>query len=233
MAAMAVKANLTQMGKKVLLVEGVDDWHNIRNLICATTGALPPYEVGECENDDGLMDRLTAMTETSRQTQMVLGAVLDADRGKPGLSGDTGLQHRIRSLQGRLGTYYEIPDEFPKEGLILPPRAEKDRDRLPILGVWLMPDNQRDGIFEDLLRAAMTPASETYISAVVDKAKNDGVATYKEVERSKAIIRTHVAWQDPDKKNLGEAIGTHFTNLAPACQRYLEWLQRLFGERVT
>ena len=95
-----------------------------------------------------------------------------------------------------------------------------------------MPDNERDGIFEDLLRAAMTPKSEGYIADVVDKAKAEGVASFIEVQRSKAIVKTHIAWQDPDKKNVGEAIGKHFENLAPACGPFLKWLEMLFGEPV-
>jgi hypothetical protein len=95
-----------------------------------------------------------------------------------------------------------------------------------------MPDNVRDGIFEDLLCAAMTPESEKYISGVVDKAKSDQMASFRDVERSKAIVKTHIAWQDPNKKNLGEAIRAHFENLAPASQPFLNWLARLFGDVV-
>lgn len=162
----------------------------------------------------------------SARTKRVLGAVIDADP-------DTGVPRRLQDLRRRLDSAYELPDAFPVDGLILRPSASRpDRARLPILGVWLMPDNERDGIFEDLLRVAMTVESESYISAVVDKAKVDGVATYSDVERSKVIVKTHVAWQDPDKKNVGEAIGQHFENLAPACQPFLGWLERLFGEPV-
>jgi 5S rRNA maturation endonuclease (ribonuclease M5) len=42
----AVKADLVRMGKKVLLVEGRDDWHNLGHLLKATTGTLPSYELG-------------------------------------------------------------------------------------------------------------------------------------------------------------------------------------------
>jgi hypothetical protein len=133
-----------------------------------------------------------------------------------------------------LESAYEITKDFPSEGLILKPRETRaDRDRLPVIGVWLMPDNVRDGIFEDLLCAAMAPESKDYISRVVDKAKNDQMASFRDVERSKAIVKTHIAWRDPKTKNLGEAIGgKHFDNLAPACESFLDWLDRLFGEKV-
>jgi hypothetical protein len=217
------------MGKKVLLVEGPDDWHAFSHLIHISTGAFPAYELGHCGNDDRVLDILSGMTEASSQTQSVLGAVLDADQGKEETSGDSGIQARIRSLKGRLEKYYAIPDVFAAEGIILPPTNESDRDRLPVLGIWLMPDNERNGIFEDLLCAAMAPESEKYIAGVVDQATVDGMTGFRDVERSKAIVKTHIAWQDPNKKNLGEAIGSHFDNLDPACRPFLNWLQRLFN----
>lgn len=229
---MAVKADLTRMGKKVLLVEGLDDWHAFSHLIHKSTGAFPHYELGHCDNDDGVLDVLSGMTEASTKTQTILGAVLDADQCKNEDAGDEGIQSRFRSLQGRLGKFYAVPVKFPGEGLILPPIKEMDQDRLPVLGIWLMPDNVRDGIFEDLLRAAMAPESEKYISGVVDQATKDGMTGFRDVERPKAIVKTHIAWQDPNKKNLGEAISAHFDNLIPACQSFLDWLEHLFGESV-
>jgi len=93
-----------------------------------------------------------------------------------------------------------------------------------------MPDNVNSGIFEDLLRAAMRHEAEEYIAGVVDQAKQDGIASFRDVERSKTIVKTHIAWQDPNKKNLGEAIGTHFENLSPAFGSFLNWLNQLFAE---
>lgn len=228
----AVKADLTGMGAKVLLVEGQDDWHSFSHLIHASTGMFPPYDLGYCGNDDGVLDILTGMTEASKKTQAVLGAVLDADRCKEGEIGHEGIQARIRSLQGRLGKFYAIPEKFPDDGLILSPTEEVDQDRLPILGIWLMPDNVRDGIFEDLLRSAMAPTSEQYISGVLDQAKKDGMTGFRDVERPKAIIKTHIAWQDPNKKNLGEAVSAHFDNLIPACKPFMNWLELLFDGSV-
>jgi hypothetical protein len=219
----AVKANLGKMGDRVLLVEGVDDWHATGHLILHTTGVFPTYELGYCENDDGVLDALTAITEASQRRQTVIGAVLDADRSEA----DGGIQERIRSLQGRLGRFYGIPDEFPPEGLVLAPTSEEDR--LPILGIWLMPDNVNDGIFEDLLCAAIASVAKEYVSKVVDKAKDDSFATFRTVERSKAIVKTHIAWQDPNKKNLGEAIPTHFAELNSATSLFVGWLKTLFN----
>jgi hypothetical protein len=225
----AAKADLAHMGQRVLLVEGPDDWHTFSHLIHRATGAFPAYELGYCDNDDGVLDVLSGMTEASTKTQVILGAVLDADRCEKGAAAGEGIRSRIRSLQGRLGMFYAIPPKFPGEGLILAPTQKVDQDRLPVLGIWLMPDNARDGIFEDLLRLGMAPESEKYISGIVDQATKDGMTGFREVERPKAIVKTHIAWQDPNKKNLGEAM-THFDNLIPACKAFLDWLDRLFSK---
>src|SRR5208337_2643241 len=104
MASNAVKsapANLNRMGKKVLLVEGPDDWHVFARLVQRSTGAFPAFELGHCHNDDGVLDMLSGLTEASSKTQSVLGAVLDSDQGKEEIAEDSGIRARIRSLQGR------------------------------------------------------------------------------------------------------------------------------------
>lgn len=221
----AQEADLTSDGKSLLLVEGIDDWHSFYHIISCTTSRQALYDIGYCGNDDAVLDRLGSVVVGSGTTKSILGAVLDADA-------DTGVEARLQSIRHLLESAYEIPKVFPPEGLILKPKDTRaDRDRLPMIGVWLMPDNVREGIFEDLLCAAMASESEKYISRVVDKAKDDHMANFRDVERSKAIVKTHIAWQDPNKKNLGEAISDeHFVNLAPACQPFVDWLDRLFGE---
>ena len=227
MMAQAQAADLSLGGESLLLVEGVDDWHAFHHIFRQVIGNEASFTIGYCGNDDAVLEMLSSVVVGSRTTKSILGAVLDADA-------DTGVEARLQSIRNSLESAYDVPEFFPSEGLIVKPKDTRpDRDRLPIIGVWLMPDNVRDGIFEDLLRAAMSPESDRYITTVVDKAKEDQMASFHDVERSKAIVKTHVAWQDPNKKNLGEAIGgRHFDNLAPACQPFTDWLYRLFGSPV-
>lgn len=217
------EADLASDSKCLLLVEGIDDWHSLYHLVIGVRQREPRFDIGYCGNDDAVLEMLGSVIAGSGNTKTVLGAVLDADP-------DTGVAGRLQAIRRILGVAYDIPETFPVGGLIATPKDTRpDRDRLPKIGVWLMPDNERDGIFEDLLCCAIAPKSETYISAVIDKAKDDGKAAFREVERSKAIVKTHIAWQDPKKKNLGEAIGSHFENLAPACAPFLKWLEALFN----
>jgi hypothetical protein len=220
-------ANLASENDKLLLVEGRDDWHSLRNIFLQATNRETIFDIGYCGNDDEVLAMLSSVVVGSGTTKSVLGAVLDADA-------DTGVEARLQSIRHSLESAYDIPDVFLSEGMTLKPKDTRvDRHRLPVIGVWLMPDNVRDGIFEDLLCAAMTPESEKYISGAVDQATRDGMTHFREVERSKAIVKTHIAWHDPKTKNLGEAISAkHFDNLIPACQSFLDWLNRLFGEAI-
>jgi len=212
-------------GRSLLLVEGVDDKHAFFHIFMRATGREPAFAIDSCDSDSGVLERLGSIVVGVESELAVIGAVLDADA-------DTGVVRRRQSIRRLLEPAYDFPETFPVDGLIVKPkRSRMDRDRLPTIGVWFMPDNVRDGIFEDLLRAAMTPEVDRYVSAVVDKAKSDGIATFRSVERSKAIVKTHIAWQDPRKKDLGVAIrDRHFENLVPACEPFLNWLEALFGQ---
>jgi hypothetical protein len=220
----AQPADLASEGNNLLLVEGVDDWHAFHHIVRHITNKAAVFEIGYCGNDTAVVDRLSSVVVGSGTAKSILGAVLDADP-------DTGVKARMQSIRRSLESAYEIPDVFPTEGLIIKPRDTRvNRHRLPIIGVWLMPDNVRDGIFEDLLCAAMDPASENYISKAVDNAKEDKMANFSVAERPKVIVKTHIAWQNPRTKNLGEAISAkQFDNLIPACQPFVDWLNRLLS----
>ena len=130
-----------------------------------------------------------------------------------------------------MGEFYTLPKVFPEGGLILDPLANPGSDRLPRLGIWLMPNNRAYGMFEDLLIESLKDEVKVYTTAVVTKAKTDGIATFKEIHLSKAVIRTYMAWQDPpDIQYLGLAIKTKtFENIEAKCKQFIQWLEQLFG----
>jgi hypothetical protein len=82
-----------------------------------------------------------------------------------------------------------------------------------------------------LLSNALLDSVRTYTDSVVSKAKTDQIASYRESHKSKAMIRTYMAWQDPpDIQYIGLAIKSRvFQNLETTCQTFIEWLRALFG----
>ena len=214
----------------LLLVEGVNDCHAVFQLMWLVHRADPVFGINECGSDDKVLDSLASRIVSPRPKQKVLGLVLDADM--EGLLPGQVIQSRLDQLVARVGTYYPLPTAFPENGLILDPLAGRpDADRLPKLGVWLMPDNRAYGMFEDLLMGSLSDHAATYTSAVVRQSKADGIAKFKDVHLSKAVIRTYLAWQDPpDIQYLGLAIKRHvFENIEGECGSFIRWIDRLFG----
>jgi hypothetical protein len=214
----------------LLLVEGVNDCHAVFQLMWLVYGADPVFGIHECGSDDKVLDSLAARVVSPTPSQRVLGLVLDADI--EGSHPDQVIQSRLDQLVARVGTYYPLPAVFPEQGLILEPLASRpDADRLPRLGVWLMPNNKAYGMFEDLLMGSLSDQVASYTTKVVEQAKADGVAKFKGAHLSKAVIRTYMAWQDPpDIQYLGLAIRKRaFANIEAECGQFVRWLDRLFG----
>jgi hypothetical protein len=217
--------------ESLLLVEGLNDCHAVFQLMWLLYQTDPVFGIHECGGDEKVLDSLSSRVIEPEPRQKILGVVLDSDIED--VAPAEMVQTRLKQLRGRLDRYYEFPDEFPADGLILEPKAGRIELRnLPIVGVWLMPNNQASGMFEDLLSASLADEARKYTTDVVLKAKEDAIATYRDTHLSKAIIRTFMAWQDPpDIQYLGLAIkkGT-FENLETKCASFASWLDRLFGE---
>lgn len=214
----------------LLLVEGVNDCHAVFQLMWLVYRAGPIFGIHECGGDDKVLDSLASRIVSTRPRQKVLGLILDADI--EGLRPDQVIQSRLDQLAARVGTYYPLPAVFPERGLILDPLASRpEADRLPRLGVWLMPNNKAYGMFEDLLLGSLPDRVAEYTTTVVKQSKADSVARFKDVHLSKAVIRTYLAWQDPpDIQYLGLAIKRGaFENIEAECQHLIEWLEQLFG----
>jgi hypothetical protein len=94
-----------------------------------------------------------------------------------------------------------------------------------------MPNNKACGMFEDLLMGSLASQMVAYTTAVVKQSKADGIARFRDVHLSKAVIRTYLAWQDPpDIQYLGLAIKRGaFENIETECAQFVQWLERLFG----
>lgn len=212
----------------LLLVEGVNDCHAISQIVWLARKAEPAFGIYECGSDNGVLDMVAATLVDTTRAKRVLGLVLDSDI--EGVPPDKVVQSRLDQLRYRTDGYYSLPDTFPEQGLIVSPvRTRPDAHRLPKLGVWLMPNNRSWGMFEDLLIQSLPDRTIQYTTGVVDKAKVDGVAAFKDAHKAKAIVRTYMAWQDPDVQYLGLAVRQRmFPQVSTECRQFLQWLDDLF-----
>ena len=217
MAGSAVRPNLH--------VEGRDDKWSIANVMLhhGVDYDQKPWpfaypEIKDIGNIDDLLNGIeTAVAAASGNT---VGFVVDAD--KP-------LRSRWDAVRARLQRVdVHVPILPPRDGFI--GRSNRFKSRV---GIWLMPDNERDGILEDFLQELVSDndALIAHAEAATDRAKQiAGDAAFQDVDRSKAIVHSWLAWQKEPGLPFGTAIRAKFFRAdLPAAQRFANWFKTLFG----
>ncbi len=196
---------------RVLLVEGTDDKHSV--LALAHYAELPGFDIVEKGGINSLLESLPVQLKASDLD--VLGIVVDAD---------TDLLARWQSLHDKLSRAgYQVPDRPEANGTIL------RQDDLPVVGVWLMPDNCIPGILEDFV-AALIPGDDSLWPYAQESVTELPERRFPEVKIAKARIHTWLAWQEEPGKPLGQAITARYLNPGSGqAQRFIDWLRSLFN----
>jgi hypothetical protein len=204
-------------GKKILLVEGIDDEHVLKHL-CGQRGVQKLDEIKPHGGVDELLQNFPVRLKASDIE--ALGVVIDAD---------TDLAGRWDSLKQRLTAagYPGVPSQPTQTGTILdPPKGSL----LPRVGVWIMPDNQTRGILEDFLHFLVPPGSQLFTHVQTSVAGIPAAdKRFSQLAEPKAIIHTWLAWQAEPGKPLGTAITAKFLDANVAQVDVLvAWLKKLF-----
>lgn len=207
-------------GKKLLLVEGNDDFH----VVLAIQGqrGIRVLDKREIIPHDGVDGLITAFPVHLKGSDIrVLGVVVDAD---------TDVHGRWQSLRDRLieAGYGQVPNDPNNQGTVIEPPAGT---LLPRVGVWLMPDNTTTGILENFLSFLVPQGNELF-----EHAKNS-ISTIPQEQRRfsslaepKALIHTWLAWQEEPGRPLGQSITARFLNHdVPEVDLFVGWLQRLYA----
>lgn len=195
-------------------MEGPDDCHVVLSL--RDVYKVPTtFGLYECGGDALLLKRLNALV-VRPDPPTVIGAVIDAD---------TGAANRWASIVGKLSNHdYEFPKHPNRSGTII-----RGGGGLPKLGVWLMPNNQIQGMLEDFCIEMIDPVGRAAADAAVATARTQGVATFVANHLSKAIVHTFLAWQDTPGRPLGQSITAQA--LRPntdTAKEFSAWLTLLF-----
>jgi len=201
--------------KKIILVEGVDDEHVIKNLLQGRELLEFKQQKGVDRLEDRLRDELDASDVAA------LGIVVDAD---------TDISARWDSLRNTLTNagYQDVPGKPDPNGTIIEAPAKSLLPRH--VGVWIMPDNQSKGILEDFLRKMIPEDNRLFQHAKdsVDKIPKEAIL-FAEPKKPKALIHTWLAWQEEPGKPPGMAIAAKsFDPNVPQAQAFIHWLERLF-----
>jgi hypothetical protein len=210
-------------GQRILVVEGKDDCHGIYQFAdrCGLTGR---FGIWAANSDGKALARFGGLFAANDRPD-ALGLVIDCDPS--GAEDGLGLMRRWQQIESRVKEFgYTLPKKPVQSGTIIESPLPGS---LPRIGVWIMPDNEMDGMFEDFLISLVAPATSQYVRTVVQKARADGHADYNPLHESKAVAHTILAWKDEPGRplGLGMKMGAFDTN-NPLAQAFKDWLADLF-----
>lgn len=210
----------------LLVVEGKNDCHVITHL-AAQNGLESSFGIWQGDNDAGAVDGFAGFLAASGSRPTILGIVVDCDSSEDG--------HRVASerrwtqIAKTLASYpYQFPPSPLQTGTILDQMGGHPR-----IGVWLMPDNKREGAIEDFLLQLVPPAAVAFARECAKAAKAQDFGDYKLVHESKAAAHTYLAWQDEPGRPLGSGVRQRsFDANSPAAHPFIQWLRDLFQHSI-
>jgi len=194
---------------KQLLVEGNDDMHVIMAL-CQKFSVSENFEIIDCKGIDKLFTQIPIrLKQSSFET---LGIIIDAD---------TEIKSRWRTLQfifSKQGIH--LPDIIPSDGLIL-------KINSLTIGVWIMPNNDLNGMLEDFI-SFLIPKEDKLLSVAnqtLEAIEKEKLNKYIPSHKSKALIHSWLSWQEDPGTPMGLAITKKFlTTQEEICSKLVSWL---------
>ena len=156
-----------------------------------------------------------------------IGYIIDAD--DPAFT-DWNLQKTWQSVCDRLektSVDVEKRDAMPADGFY---GLQSKTNTL--IGVWLMPDNQRDGSVEDFLRELIDEGDRiaSFAETSTRCAKDDHGALFPEKDFKKAAIETWLAWQEEPGMSFGTAFQKDcLQKNKPLAERFVAWVRNLIA----
>ncbi|WP_428662463.1 DUF3226 domain-containing protein [Runella sp.] len=206
--------------KKFLIVEGNDDLHVIANIWKNYAGEqLPVFYIDDSKGFPNVYGKIESYCLKKRPNVEVIGIIVDADEN---------LRTRWESLKYSLEQLgYNVPQVPDPNGTIL-----RGEERNPDIGLWLMPDNDAEGMLEDFVKH-LIPEDDFLLAEadlVLEKLEREAYNKYHLIHKSKARIHTWLAWQEDPGTPMGLAITkTYLTTDSEVCRKFVEWLNELFN----
>ena len=213
-----------------LHVEGRDDVHVVKHLLlrhridCALERDSRPArefapnvpEIRRAHDRNAVLDSIEPAVRVSNGRSV--GFLLDSD-GEP--------RDRWRAVCDRLRVFgLDLPDQIPPGGFVHDVGEFGAR-----VGVWLMPDNQREGALEQFLadlvddNDALLPIAERSTAEAAESG-----AEFPEVDCQKAVLHTWLAWQKEPGLPYGTAIKAEYLRVdSPTALAFVDWYTRVFS----
>jgi len=107
----------------------------------------------------------------------------------------------------------------------------KHNDGLAEFGLWVMPNNQTDGMLEDFIKTCITPNEQSLFGHAVQIVQNVPNPKFKPHHYSKAEVATWLAWQKPPGHGLYYAVYDNLLDINHALFQEMElWLKNIFTQ---
>ena len=205
-----------------LHVEGTDDSHAIRHLLIRhgiDYGQEPWPDHFPRIDEIGGKDELLKGVETAvaLNTGRSIGFVLDANTSRQ--SRWDKMAYRLRNVD------LCVPRDIPSEGFV--GESMKYRARV---GVWLMPDNRREGTLEHFLETLVSEDDPLFLHAQqsTEQAKRLG-AKYSDTKAPKAALHAWLAWQENPGLPYGSTIrARYFDRDSEVAEEFVAWFRCVF-----
>ena len=205
-----------------LHVEGTNDRHTICHVLIrrGIDYDQEPWPesfpvIKEIGNRDELIEGVDVAVSLSNHKS--IGFVLDAN---------SSVQDRWKAISSRLSKVgIDPPDEIPRKGFI--GEAPKYDARV---GVWIMPDNQREGTLEQFLYTLIEDGEPLLPHAreSTELAKQLN-ASFSENDKNKAVLHAWLAWQKTPGLPYGSAIrARYFRDDSSAALGFVNWFRETF-----
>ena len=198
-----------------LLLEGRDDKHVVKNLLCHHNLG----DVFDYKDKEGIERLLGTLEEEIEATDVErLGIVIDADVDLPRQWA------RVTGILIRFG-FKDVPNAPDPNGTIIAGENEKR------IGIWIMPNNVLKGALEDFVAELITdgdilwPRAKNNVNDIPDTDRR-----FKPTHLSKAHIHTWLAWQEEPGTRMGEAFTKRYLDPSrPQAQAFINWIRRLLA----
>jgi hypothetical protein len=197
-----------------LLVEGNDDLHVMYSLL-QKFNVPNNFSIKDCQGVEKLLEQIPVQLKVLQK----IGLVLDAD---------TNIANRWQSLKVIFEkSGFLLPEQIDTNGLII---EQNDKT----IGIWLMPNNNQNGMLEDFIRF-LIPNDDKLLSKaikVLEEIETEGLNHYAKVHKSKAVIHTWLAWQEKPGTPLGQAITARYltTDNEVVCNSFIKWIKKVFED---
>lgn len=188
---------------------------HVISALCGQYQIPETFDIIDSKGIDKLLDAIPVYLKKSGID--TIGIIIDADPD---------INCRWQSLKdifSKIG--YNLPLAIPTKGLI-----HKEEGKTTI-GIWLMPDNNINGMLEDFLKF-LIPADDTLLpiaETTLADIEKQGLNLYKPIHKSKSLIHTWLAWQESPGTPMGLSITKKYlTSNVPQCTTFVDWIKELF-----